>query len=161
MSAYSGARPALAARVAAGARNADWRNAGLILAGWAAILALIPWAHEYPIIDEWVYADAARHQLATGQFITPVMSETNLLGLIGWAALWTHIFGFSFTVLTASTLLLAAVGLLAFYAVARRVGVGPGGALLGTALLAINPLWLHLSYSFMSDVQFLAVLLVA
>ena len=60
-----------------------------------------------------------------------------------------------------STLALALLGLLAFYGLLRAVGVGPAAAGLGVALLALNPLFLHFSDSFMTDVPFLALALAA
>ncbi len=53
------------------------------------------------------------------------------------------------------------VALFSFYGVARAVRTPPWGALLGTALLAYNPLFVHLSYSFMTDVPFIALMLLS
>jgi hypothetical protein len=154
-------RPALLwERLAPGPR-VDLRNCGLIVAGWIGVLLLIPPQHEYPIIDDWIYAGSVRDFLSSGIFYPPQWSQANLFGLTLWGAAWVKLFGFSFTVLTYSTLLLAVVALLAFYGVARAVGVPPWGALLGTALLGFNPIFLHLSYSFMTDVPFVALTLVA
>ena len=139
--------------------NRDRRNLALILAGAVALVLLLPPAHDYPIIDDWIYAGSVQHQLATGVFVMPAASQANLVGLTLWGTLWARVFGFSYTTLTWSTLVLALGGLLAFYGLARRVRVPPGGALVGTALLGLNPLFLHLSYSFMTDVPFLALTL--
>jgi hypothetical protein len=43
----------------------------------------------------------------------------------------------------------------------RRLGIGVGQAVFGSAVLLLNPLYLHLSFSFMTDVAFLALLLAA
>src|SRR5438445_5036192 len=56
---------------------------------------------------------------------------------------------------------MALAALYAFYGIAREVGVPPWGALLGTGLLAVNPIFFHLSYSFMTDVPFMSLLLLA
>src|SRR4051794_14269705 len=139
----------------------DRRNVLLIIAGFVGVLLLIPPGHEYPIIDDWIYAGSVQNQLTTGAFSMPPQSQANLAGLTLWGTLWARVFGLSYTTLTAATLALGLVGLLAFYGLARRVDVPPAGALLGTALLGFNPLFLHLSYSFMTDVPFLALVLVA
>jgi hypothetical protein len=144
---------------AAARARADRWNLGLILLGFLAVLLLIPPAHAFPVIDDWIYAASVRDMLATGHFTMPDWSQANLVGLTLWGVLWTRVFGFSLTVLTYSTLALALGGLFAFYGIARRVGVPPAGALLGTALLGGNPLFLHLGYSFMTDVPFLALVL--
>ena len=100
-------------------------------------------------------------QVATGAFHMPDRSQANLLGLTLWGTLWVRLFGFSFSILTASTLVLAFACLVAFYCLARALDVPPSGALLGTALVGFNPLFLHLSYSFMTDMPFLALEIIA
>jgi 4-amino-4-deoxy-L-arabinose transferase-like glycosyltransferase len=131
------------------------------VAGWLALLLILPPQHEYPIIDDWIYAGAARHLAATGVFQMPAMAQANLVGQSVWGAGWIQVFGFSFTVLTYSTLILALAGLLACYGIARALSIAPSGAILATALIGLNPLWVHLSYSFMTDVPFMAALLLA
>jgi hypothetical protein len=142
-------------------RGADVRNLLLLALGWAAFVLIITPQHEYPICDDWAYAGSVRQMLDTGTFQMPDWSDANLVGLTLWGTLWTRLLGFGFTVLTGSTLFLAAMALFAFYALARTVGVTPGGALLGAALLGFNPLFVHLSYSFLTDVPFLALMLLA
>lgn len=137
----------------------DRANLLLILAGWVALLLVLPPQHDYPIIDDWNHAESVRTMLNTGQFVLPPTMQANLIGLTWWGTLWCTFFGFSFTTLTYSTLVLALAGLFAFYGIAREVNVPPWGALLGTGLLAFNPIFVHLSYSFMTDVPFLALTL--
>jgi 4-amino-4-deoxy-L-arabinose transferase-like glycosyltransferase len=132
-----------------------------IALGWVALLLLIPPQHEYPIIDDWIYARSVQHQVATGAFAMPAQSQASLVGLTLWGTLWVRLFGFSFTVLTYSTLVLALAASYAFYGIAREAGAPPPGALLGTGLLALNPIFFHLSYSFMTDVPFMCLLLLS
>ncbi|MGI8589272.1 MAG: glycosyltransferase family 39 protein [Chloroflexia bacterium] len=139
----------------------DLRNLGIIIIGWFTLLLVLPPQHEYPILDDWIYAGSVQHQLATGTFAMPDRSQANLVGLTLWGTAWARALGFSYTTLTYSTLAFALLALLAFYGVARALSVPPAGALLGAALLAINPLFLHFSYSFMTDIPFLALVLCA
>ncbi|MDQ6693451.1 MAG: glycosyltransferase family 39 protein [Chloroflexota bacterium] len=143
------------------AHRADLRNLLLIAAGWMLLLVLLPPAHDYPVIDDWIYSASVQQQLNTGVFTMPGQSQASLVGLTLWGTGWARLFGFSTTVLTYSTLFLALAGLLTFYALARTLKTPPAGALLGTALLGLNPIFLHLSYSFMTDVPFLALVLIA
>ena len=142
-------------------RNRDLFNIITVILGWGLLLLLIPPEHDYPIVDDWIYAGSVRNLLETGTFTLPTHSQASLVGLTYWGAAWSKVFGFSFTTLTYSTLVMALAGLLAFYGIARAVNVPPWGALLGTALLAFNPIFLHFSYSFMTDVPFLALVLIA
>jgi hypothetical protein len=142
-------------------RMRDGINLLLVVGMWGLLLLLVPPAHEFPIIDDWNHASAVRHMLQIGKFDMPPTMQANLFGLVVWGASWSKVFGFSFTTLTYSTLVLELGGLLAFYGLARSVGVRPWGALFGTALLAFNPIWVHLSYSFMTDVPFVSLMLIA
>jgi hypothetical protein len=139
----------------------DLRNLMLIASGWIVVLLILPPQHDYPIIDDWIYAGSVQHFLNTGVFVMPPQSQANLFGLTLWGAAWVRWLGFSFTTLTYSTLFLSFVALFSFYGLARSLGTPPWGAMLGTALLAYNPIFVHLSYSFMSDVPFLALMLLS
>src|SRR5690349_19507023 len=96
----------------------DLRNLWIIAFGMFAVLLVLPLAHEYPVIDDWIYARSVQYQASAGQFAMPERSQANLLGLTLWGTLWTRLFGFRFTALTASTLVLAFVCVVAFYLLA-------------------------------------------
>ena len=153
--------PAPPATDPAAERRADLRNLAILVAGFCAVLLLLPPTHEWAVLDDWIYANAVQHQLATGAFAMPDRSQANLVGLALWGTAWARVLGFNYTTLTLSVLALTLLGLPAAYGLARRLGVAPAGALFGTALLALNPLFLHLSYSFMTDIPFLALLLIS
>jgi hypothetical protein len=78
-----------------------------------------------------------------------------------WGALFCAVFGFSFAVLRASTLVLAAVGCTALYALLRELGRRPAVSLLASLTLAASPTFFLLSASFMTDVPFAAVVILA
>jgi 4-amino-4-deoxy-L-arabinose transferase-like glycosyltransferase len=86
---------------------------------------------------------------------------TIALGHIAWGALFAAVFGPSFTVLAASTLVMSAACILIFYLLLRHLDVAPAYALLGAALLGFNPISVFLGYSFMTDMTFLAFVLAA
>jgi 4-amino-4-deoxy-L-arabinose transferase-like glycosyltransferase len=142
-------------------RRADLRNLAIVVAGVAGLVLLVSPQHEFPIIDDYLYVGSVKDMLATSKFVMPDFSQANLVGLTVAGTLWTKLFGFSFTSLTYLTLVFATVGLLAFYGIAREGNVPPGSALLGTALLGLNPIFVHLSYSFMTDVPFISMVLVS
>src|SRR5690348_13607686 len=71
----------------------DRRNLALIVLGFVGVLLLIPPGHEYPIIDDWIYAGSVQNQLATGVFQMPANSQANLVGLTLWGTLWARVFG--------------------------------------------------------------------
>src|SRR5205823_13027248 len=56
-------------------------------------------------------------------------------------------------------LAMSAAAILLFYLLLRHLAVAPAYALFGAALLGLNPIFVYLSYSFMTDVTFLAFVL--
>jgi hypothetical protein len=133
---------------------------GLLALAMLALLSVLSPQGEFPINDDWVHARVVQVLLERGRLESfgldwPVARLPGLLG-----ALFAEVFGFSHTVLRASTLALAAAGVLACYALLRDL-LGPARALLGALVLLINPLFVNLSYSFMTDVPFLSLALCA
>lgn len=134
--------------------------AALVLLWIALVLASAPWT-DVPLNDDWAYAQSARHLLMTGELRLSDWSNPIAVFPAYWGALFCLPFGFSHVALRASTLSLGLAGLLAFHGLLRELGFGEGRALFGAALLAINPLYLNLACTYMTDVPFLALSLLA
>ena len=133
----------------------------LLLVGiWVLVALLINPRGEFPLNDDWIYAKTVKTLLAGGGLHFADM-YANIVAQIFWGALFCLPFGFSFTALRISTLTLGLIGVLALYGVLREAGADRNTALFGALLLAFNPLYMVLSYSFMSDVPFTAVCIVS
>ncbi len=82
--------------------------------------------------------------------------------MLGWQAVWgaaiIHVFGFSFNALSSSMLVLSMACTYVFYGVLVRFGVR--NAAFGTLTLALSPLFMPLSVSFMSDIPGLLSVLI-
>src|SRR5262249_55678086 len=78
-----------------------------------------------------------------------------------WGALFATLFGDNFTNFTAATMVMSLVAALTFYILLRRLDFTPGLSGLGVALLTLNPYFINLSYSFMTEITFLALLLLS
>jgi hypothetical protein len=129
----------------------------VIVAIWIVVALLIDPRGEFPLNDDWAYAAAVRTLLGGGGIRLSGWTAANLVAQIFWGALFCLPFGFSFTALRISTLVLGLTGVLALYGLLREGDADHGTALFGALLLAFNPLYLVLSYTFMSDVPFIAV----
>jgi 4-amino-4-deoxy-L-arabinose transferase-like glycosyltransferase len=123
-------------------------------------LLLVPPAGEFPIDDDWVYAQAVQQLLTDGVYHRSVWIDTAFMAQAWWGAGVSTVLGFSHTSLRVGTLILAAVALLAYFALLQRM-LHPLLAVGVTLLLLFHPLMFHLSYTFMTDVPFLAVMLAA
>ncbi len=137
--------------------NTGFVMALLIVGIWVLVALLINPRGEFPLNDDWSYAGAAKALIEEGALKLSGFTEPNLIAQIIWGALFCLPFGFSFTALRISTLTLGVIGVLALYGLLRETDADPGTALFGALLLAFNPLYLVLSYTFMTDVPFVAV----
>jgi 4-amino-4-deoxy-L-arabinose transferase-like glycosyltransferase len=88
-------------------------------------------------------------------------TATNLIAQLFWGALFCLPAGFSFTALRLSTLTLGLIGVLATYGLLREARAPAPLAILGSLVLAFSPIYFSLSFTFMSDVPFVATATVA
>jgi len=111
----------------------------------------------FPLNDDWAYGKSVLRLLETGRFEVPAWSAMNHITQIYWGALFCLPFGFSLTALRFSTLIMGLIGVLATYGLLREADADPGISFLGSLLVLINPIYLGLSNTFMSDVPFLSL----
>jgi hypothetical protein len=111
--------------------------------------------------DDWAYALTVKNLLETGQYRAHDWISANMPFQAYWGGLFTHFLGYSHASLRISTLALVFVGLIAFYSLAREHGLEQFTAGLLTMTLLASPIFLLFSFSFMTDVPFLVLLILA
>lgn len=126
-----------------------------------AVVAIINPIRETAVSDDWSYARMVQTLLSVGSPQTDSWVAANPLVQIQWGALFSHVLGFSNSTLRISTLVLSALALCSFYFLSRDHGLGRREAAVLTLVMLSSPLFLHLSFTFMTDVPFLAFLLLA
>ena len=124
---------------------------------WVTAILLVRPVGNFPLGDDWCYAKSVKRLLETGEFRLHDWAAAAVFTQIFWGALFCLPFGFSFTALRISTLVLGIAGVIAVYGILREVGAGKKLSFLGALLLAINPIYFLLSHTFMTDVPFLAL----
>jgi hypothetical protein len=122
-----------------------------LLAYVAAVLLIAPWGN-FPLNDDWGYAHVAKRLAETAQFRVDVPVAPSLVGQSLLAALPIRVFGFSHTLLRALTMALGAVALWMLSRLLTYANVRPQLLRLVLLALAINPLFLYLSLSFMTEI---------
>lgn len=137
-----------------------WPTLVLILAYGVMALVLSP-AYDWPVIDSWAFAWSVRELLEKGRLYIVDWGAMSQLAHLGWGVLAARLAGFSFATLNASTFVLSLAAVLASYALLRELGMERGLSLLGAGVLLANPAFILLSYSYMTDVPFLAWLSLA
>jgi hypothetical protein len=125
------------------------------------VCALIvrPYA-ETGIIDDGPYIRTAQLLAQTGH----VVYNGWAAAMLGWqlfvAAALIRVFGFSFTVARSSMLLVAMATAFLLQRIFVRAGIRPWNATLGALVVVLSPLFLALSFTFMTDIAGVFVLVV-
>jgi Dolichyl-phosphate-mannose-protein mannosyltransferase len=140
---------------AEGLNRKDFAALGLLTLVWLVIVFLVNPVGDFPLNDDWAYAKAVQ-SLLRGDLQLTDWAPASQIAQIAWGALFCLPFGFSFTALRLSTLVLGWVGVLATFALVRQMGVGRAVALLAALIILGNPDYLNSSFTFMTDVPFYA-----
>ena len=140
-------------------------------AGWAAATAVIGWyvfallilhpLTDAPVVDSWLYGSAVRRFLRTGEIRFAGYSQAMPIAQVFYGAAWAHLFGANSASLEISTVVLAILCGVMFHALAIKCGAQRWQALAATGLLICNPCFTFLSFSFMTEVPFLAAIVAA
>ena len=125
---------------------------------WLAMALLVDPRGDFPVQDDWSYGRVVRTLIDDGAYRIPGFISANLGPLVHWGALFCWPFGFSFTALRISTLVMGLFGILGVYFLFREVWGDKRIAFAGAATLLVNPIYFSLANTFMTDVPFLALL---
>lgn len=129
---------------------------GLLLL-WLLLILIINPIGDFPLNDDWCYGKSVKTLTENGYLKLYNWGEMTLVGHVYWGFLFTKIFGFSFTVLRWSTLILGFATLLGIYELCKLANISRWMAIFGTVLCMVNPIFLSLSFSFMTDIPFFCV----
>ena len=110
---------------------------------------------EFPLNDDWSYTHNVKALALDNQIIFDDWGAMTLIAHTIWGAFFCKIFGFSFTALRVSTLVVGWIGLIATFFFFQEGGLEKKQAFWATLLIALNPLYLVLSFSYMTDVPFM------
>jgi hypothetical protein len=142
-------------------KTSDRRYIMLLCLVWIAAIAAVNPLGEFPVTDDWAYADTVRRLLDTGQLRFSDWNATTLFSQVYWGALFGALFGPSNLVLRCSTLVAALLGAIAFYRLLRLAKATPEITLLATLALLFNPMSFLFSFSFMTDVPYTSLQIAA
>jgi hypothetical protein len=128
---------------------------------WILLILIINPIGEFPLNDDWAYAKSVKQTLETGSYFFPDWPAMNLFFQTYWGVLFCLPFGFSFTALRISTLVAGIIGILFFRRLIYDYSASNKTSFFATLLLFFNPLYLNLSFSFMTDVPFVTLCVVS
>jgi hypothetical protein len=129
---------------------------GLLLL-WLLLILIINPIGDFPLNDDWCYGKSVQTLYEDGYLKLYNWGEMTLVGQVYWGYFFTEIFGFSFTVLRWSTLVLGFATIIGIYKLFTLARLPRWMILVGVLLCMLNPMFLSLSFSFMTDVPFMCM----
>ncbi|MDP3941259.1 MAG: glycosyltransferase family 39 protein, partial [bacterium] len=132
----------------------------LWLAFFVLVAVMLPF-REAGFQDDYEYHHAVRNLLNTGVFKNSEITIVTFIFQGYWGALFSHLFGFSYTTLQAATLTLFFFGISAFYLTLLELFSDRKKALFFSLFLLFSPPLLRYAFSFMTDIPYLSLFLLS
>jgi hypothetical protein len=140
-------------------KRAGWFACGAVALWYFFAWTLLRPLADAPVADSWLYGEAVRRFLQTGEVRFAGYTQAMPIAQVYYGVAWARLFGGGSASLEIADVILAALGAMLFYALARRCGAPPIASLIATGCLVGNPCYMFLSFSFMTEVPFLMLLI--
>jgi hypothetical protein len=142
----------------------SWLDSGaiiLISTVWTLLAFVIDARGDFALMDDWSYGLPVRALLERGEIRFTDWS-TAILGIqVFWGAIFSLPAGLSFTALRISSLAAGLIGLIGLYGLLRQLGASRAVSLFATFTVVCNPVYICVSYSFMTDIPFMCLLILS
>jgi len=115
----------------------------------------------FPLNDDWTYGKSVLVFQKEGKIDIGNFAAMSLYSHILWGFLFTKVFWFSFSVLRFSTLISSFIGIAFLYKLVIRITENKNLGFFSALILLFNPLYFNLSNTFMTDVNFNTLLIMA
>lgn len=142
-------------------RKAILIDISILVLFWIFAVVVVNPSGNFPLNDDWTYGKTVKLLLETGKYRPLGWSNASLISHVLWGTLFCLPFGFSFEALRFSTLLLGLAGVIGTYFLLTEVKASRYYALICALVVAANPLYLSLSFTFMTDIPFTFVSLLS
>jgi len=140
--------------------RASWPVAG-VLACYALAMFFIPTLAPVGVSDDWTYEKSVEYLVRDHRIhILSVAAATQIFQLF-WGSLFAFVFGMNFGVLRLSTITIVFISGLAMYGICRELSIPRKRSALGVAAYLFNPVLFPITYTFMSDPHFLALMVIS
>jgi hypothetical protein len=128
---------------------------------WLIALALTNPFGDFPLNDDWAYGLTVKRLLDTGDFRPVGWTSASLFTHVLWGSIFCIPNGFSFEALRFSSLTISLIGVLGAYVLIREFDGSRWLAVIVALTIAFNPIYYALSNTFMTDVSFTAITILA
>jgi hypothetical protein len=133
----------------------------VLTAVWVAMAIAVDPRGEFSLNDDWAYALPVKAVVERGSLHFTFWQSMTLITQVVWGALFCLPSGFSYLALRVSVLVAGLAGILGLYRLCRHFGTSAPLATLAAMTVALNPLYVGLSCSFMTDIPFTALLILS
>ncbi len=135
----------------------------ILVSLWGTIVIFINPVGEFMINDDWCFTRIIETVLEGKQITNTGWGDggPSVLCHMLWGVLFSKLFGFSVTILRISVLVLGVGSSFTLLWLLRKMRTSWWLAFLATLTLVFNPLFLSLSFSYMSDITFLFLFIVS
>jgi len=116
---------------------------------------------EFALNDDWVHTWTAMNLAETGEFTLMPWAGPTFYVPILYGTVLIKVFGFSFSLLRLSTLAITFALLVTFFLFTKKLTNNAPLSLLTTLILWLNPIVYNLSFTFMTDIPALFLLLLS
>jgi len=115
----------------------------------------------FPLNDDWSYAKSVIALEEEGKILIGDWPAMTLATHVVWGYLFSKMFGFSFLILRLSTWISTIIGMWFFYQLLSSTSGNKKTALIGALCLLFNPIFYNMTNTFMTDVNFFTLLIIA
>ncbi len=109
---------------------------------------------DFPLNDDWAYGKTIQTFMLEGVVSSSEWGEAFFLTQMVWGLLFCKIFGFSFTVLRFSQIIMGIVGVIIFYNILIRLSKSTSLVSHATCMLLFNPVVFQQLNTFQTDIPF-------
>lgn len=131
-------------------KNRQWIGPAAITAFWLANVLFVSLGGNFPLNDDWIFAESIQHFLKTGELRLLACAPACIFHLLFGAAA-CKVLGFSHLTLRCVGVFWAWAGTLGLYGCMRELKLRQQVALLFALTFAANPMTVNLAFSFMTD----------
>lgn len=135
-----------------GPSREDAARLSVLAASWTLLFLLVDPRGQFPLNDDFQYAECARGLLSGSGLRLPQWALSSTVSHAALGAAMTAPWGATNQALRLWMIVLGGLGAAGVYALARRWRASPDAALLAALTLALSPLWAAMSASFHIDV---------
>ncbi len=121
---------------------------------WIIAAFIINPCGNFSLNDDWAYALSVEKWVETGSFVHGDWPAMTLYGHSFFGLLVSKIFGFSLTYLRLLVVFLGAIGLWGTYQLISQTSQNKNIAFFSILVLGFSPIYLSLSFTFMTDISF-------